>query len=182
MYDARTCTVSINNRNIKVIKWRAHNNFNIEIIGQHDIAIGLLEENIGLKSYPELYRDADERGKFCYMSGFGFTGTFDSPCIEYDNRILAGSNLIDKIYMGVLVCSPSKEDKTELEYLIAPGDSGGGLFIDGKLAGIHSATIKPKLKDSKIKVSEYLSESYHTRISDHVVWVELTKQEFLKEK
>lgn len=182
MHDARACTVSINNKDIKVVRWRTHNNFNIEIIGQHDIAIGLLEENIGLKTYPELYRDANERGKFCYISGFGFTGTFDSPCTEYDNRLLAGSNLIDKIYMGVLVCSPSKKDKTELEYLIAPGDSGGGLFIDGKLAGVHSATTKPKSKDPKIKVSEYLSESYHTRISDHVVWVESTKQEFLKEK
>jgi hypothetical protein len=63
--------------------------------------------------------------------------------------------------------------KTSLEFLIASGDSGGGLFIDGKLAGINSCIMavngSPK--------SDYRTESGHTRISINLDWIlENTKE------
>ena len=71
----------------------------------------------------------------------------------------------------MLLCTPSsKINKTELEFMIAPGDSGGGLFIDNKLAGIHSCIMA---EGHKAK-SDYRTESGHTRISDHVDWINNT--------
>jgi secreted trypsin-like serine protease len=55
-----------------------------------------------------------------------------------------------------------------LEFLIASGDSGGGLFIDNKLAGIHSCVMTV----GKNPQSKYGEESGHTRISNFIEWIE----------
>jgi hypothetical protein len=57
--------------------------------------------------------------------------------------------------------------KTELEFLIASGDSGGGLFIDNKLAGINSCVMAVDKKPD----STYNDESGHTRISKFIGWI-----------
>jgi secreted trypsin-like serine protease len=67
-----------------------------------------------------------------------------------------------------LICSISGGKKTELEFLIASGDSGGGLFLDGKLAGINSFV---SAEDGKTN-SSYGDESGHTRISLYREWIE----------
>jgi hypothetical protein len=179
MIDAKQCSVVINNKKVKAIRWRVHPNFHMPIIGQNDIAIVLLDQNIELQNYPELYVDKNEVNKTCYISGFGYSGTFlEGPSI-YDHKLRAGSNIIDFISRGVLVCSPSKNhNKTPLEFLIAAGDSGGGLFIDKKLAGIHSAISQPTKKKNDL----YLLESYHTRVSEHIEWIQSNKKAFLEVK
>lgn len=136
--------------------------------GFYDIAIGKLLEQVDLKFYPPLYKDSDEIGKVCCMSGFGLTGTFRTGAIFSDNKRRAGSNIIDYIDKDLLICSPSKDKlKTSLEFIIASGDSGGGLFIDGKLAGINSCVIADKSPKS-----DYLTESGHTRVSKYIDWIE----------
>jgi secreted trypsin-like serine protease len=66
-----------------------------------------------------------------------------------------------------------------LEFIIAPGDSGGGLFIENDLAGIHSGVIEDKINKGK---SKYGAVSAHTRVSVYKDWIENTTQELLKEK
>lgn len=150
-----------------------------------DIAICYSKQPIKLDYYPELYEKSDEVGKQCTISGYGSHGTFLSISLDFDGKKRAGSNTIDKILVlsitkdgkdipyesDLLICSPSKtndKDKTSLEFLIASGDSGGGLFIDNILAGINSGLFKnPK----HINTTKYGMESGHTRISKYRKWI-----------
>lgn len=149
-------------------------------VGNGDIAICLLKEKLNLDFYPKLYEDEDEVGKLCSMSGYGLTGTFITGQILSDGKKRAGSNKIDSIYENLLICSPSKPGIpgiTTLEFIICSGDSGGGLFIDGKLAGINSCV----LADGRIPCSIYGDESGHTRISKYASWI-LENKGILEEK
>ncbi|MDY7005390.1 MAG: trypsin-like serine protease [Cyanobacteriota bacterium] len=56
----------------------------------------------------------------------------------------------------------------DLEYAIAPGDSGGGLFINGHIAGIHS--FGWGLNDG-LNNSSYNDVVGSTRISSHINWI-----------
>ena len=103
------------------------------------------------------------------MAGLGFTGTFNTGIERADGKKRAGSNFIDRIERKILICSPSKRNEkiTELEYLIGSGDSGGGLFISNKLAGINSCVISSDKKTD----SSYGDRSGHTRISVFKDWI-----------
>jgi len=121
-----------------------------------------------LDFYPDLYETEDEVGKLCSISGYGFYGTFDTGAISSDENGRAGTNMIDYIDNDLLICSPSRPDRTtELEFIIATGDSGGGLFIEGRLAGINSCVLA---RDNKPN-SSYTDESGHTRISKYKEWI-----------
>jgi hypothetical protein len=161
------CNVLINNKTIKVAKIIIHPKYHSDQFGYHDIAICFLEEKIGLDWYPELYTETNETGKVCSISGYGITGTFVTGAHTSDDKKRAGSNIIDKIDRGLLICSPSRANRTELEFCIGVGDSGGGLFINNKIAGINSCVIHEK---GAVK-STYGTESGHTRISDNAEWI-----------
>lgn len=133
-----------------------------------DIAIAYLEKPVQLDFYPELYSKDDEVGKTCSLAGYGMTGTFRTGMVKHDGQKRAGSNKIDTIINNMLVCSVNKPPKTSLEFLICSGDSGGGLFIDQKLAGIHSCIMTD---DGKLDAN-YNEESLHTRISLHKEWID----------
>jgi len=165
--DVGTCRATINSKTINVSKIIVHPNYKMDQFGYYDIAICILEDDIGLEWYPELYTNKNEVGKICSIAGYGATGNFLVGVNKLDDKLRAGSNTIDSIDRGLLVCSPSRTNRTELEYCIASGDSGGGLFIGNKLAGINSCVIHDK---GMIK-SAYGTFSGHTRISDHVEWI-----------
>jgi hypothetical protein len=165
--DCGSCFFYINNKEYcvyKVVYSKKHDTS----FGTGDIAIGFIQEDLNLDLYPSLYTESDEIEKLCDISGFGMTGTFLSGPNIGDTKQRAGSNRIDYIENELLVCSPSKgKDKTNLEFLIASGDSGGGLFIDGKLAGINSCVFVSKGSPN----SKYGTESGHTRVSRYIDWI-----------
>lgn len=146
--------------------------------GGYDIALGFLEKEIILDFYPELYEKQDELNKICSLSGFGITGNFDTGSIIKDGKKRAGSNIIESIEDSMLVCSPSNNPNTSLEFLISNGDSGGGLFIDKKLAGVHSCVYT---KHGRLN-SGRNNFSMHTRISDHIVWIKKVIEEIKNEQ
>lgn len=133
----------------------------------YDVAICHLSKPISIDFYPELYQKTDEVGKVCSMAGFGRTGSFRSSTRKSDNKKRAGSNIIDKIFKGQLLCTVGNTDMTSLEFLICQGDSGGGLFIDKKLAGINSAI----MASDGVLDGDQGDESVHTRISTHYDWI-----------
>lgn len=151
-----------------------HIHFNPKKVGQNDIAIGRLQNPIKLDFYPEIYTKKNEKNKKCSIAGYGNIGTFDTGWIgeKYDNKKRAGSNIISNIEKNCLITSTTDSPKTELEFLIAPGDSGGGLFIDQKLAGINSCVLA---KDGNAN-SSYGDVGCHTRISDYADWISKTKK------
>ena len=132
-----------------------------------DISIGYLKNEIILDFYPQLYNEKNEIDKVCSLSGFGITGTFDTGAIQSDGKKRGGSNIIEAVEDELLVCSLQNTPNTELEFLISNGDSGGGLFINKKLAGIHSSIYT---KNGKLN-SGRNNFSLHTRISKHYDWI-----------
>lgn len=157
-----------NKKAIECTKLIIHKDFKNKY-GYFDIAIGRLRKPIEIEFYPELYTKNDEVNKICSISGFGFSGNFNTG---YDVSVqpkhrLAGSNYIDSIEKHLLICSADKGIKTSLEFLIAPGDSGGGLFINQKLAGINSCVFATDGKPDSDK-SDYTG---HTRVSIFIEWI-----------
>jgi hypothetical protein len=147
-----------------------HEQFDDNSFGISDIAIGYSKEDINCNFFPELYDNKDEVGKICSIAGYGLTGNFNTGSFKSDGNKRAGSNMVDKIDRDLLICTPSahnSKDRTELEFIICHGDSGGGLFIDKKLAGINSCVIA----DDRLPNSDYGDESGHTRISTYVEWI-----------
>jgi hypothetical protein len=165
----KTCYVRIKEKKIVIKRIIAHKDFETEF-GIADIATGFSEEDMEVNAYPELYTETDEKGKPCSMSGYGLTGNFNTGIYLSDNKKRAGSNRIDSFHKDLLICTPSKrtdKDYTVLEYMIGSGDSGGGLFIDGKLAGINSCVMAV----GRSPMSKYGEESGHTRISKFIDWI-----------
>lgn len=169
----KTCFITIMDTKYNISTVVINKDFDTEF-GRGDIAIGYSEQSFGLSFYPSLYENDDEIEKICSICGYGLTGTFISGANKSDNKKRAGSNIIDSIYRDMLICSPTRKgDKnfTELEFCIASGDSGGGLFIDGKLAGINSCV----MASNRSPKSSYEEESGHTRISKFIRWIDENK-------
>jgi hypothetical protein len=164
---SKECYIKINNKVLKLNKIIKHEKYETRNFGYYDIAVARTSDSMGLKWYPNLYAEKNEIKKICSLSGYGMTGDFSTGAVKDDSKQRAGSNIIDAVDRGLLICSPGGERKTTLEFLIASGDSGGGLFIDNRLAGIHSCVIG----FGKSSNSEYGSLSGHTRISDHIDWL-----------
>jgi hypothetical protein len=165
---SKKCFIKINNEKKVISKIIPHKNYEENNFGYYDIALGYVDEDLVINSYPQLYDNTDEEGRLCSIVGVGLTGTFETGCVVSDNKKRAGLNIIDQIDRHLLVCTPSKEHKkTELEFLIGSGDSGGGLFIDSKLAGINSCVMAVDGKPN----SSYSDESGHTRISKYRSWI-----------
>lgn len=168
--NAKHCGVHFNNSEIIIVdKIIAHKDYDGKF-GNADIAMCYLSKKLDLTFYPSLYDEDDEIGKICCIAGYGLTGTFISGQVISDGRRRAGSNKIDTITDDLLICSPTMKGKpggTSLEYLICSGDSGGGLFIDGKLAGINSCVFSVGKKPT----SAYGDEAGHTRISKFASWI-----------
>ncbi len=180
--DSLSAECILNDKKYPLSKIKYHEEFNDNTFGYYDIAIGYSPEKILLGFYPSLYESSDEENKLCCISGYGLTGTFRTGAKNHDDLRRAGSNMIDRIDRQLLICSPSllgSKNHTSLEFLIASGDSGGGLFIDGKLAGINSCVI------SEVKggiQSTYGNESGHTRVSRYIEWINSNMKELNEKK
>ena len=148
-----------------------HQNYTADsVYGDSDVALCYTDNDFGLDFYPELYNTPDELGKVCSIAGFGHTGNFNTGFIVKDRKKRAGSNKISGASVHALLCDPTNRGRTELEFIICPGDSGGGLFIDNKLAGINSFI--RCLPGVELK-SDYNTEAGHTRISMYYDWIKL---------
>ncbi|NBT08689.1 MAG: hypothetical protein EBS93_07615 [Chitinophagia bacterium] len=169
----KTVKVTVEQKDYEITKCIWPKEFDDNTFGKSDIAICYSIEPIKLDFYPPLYDHEDESGKICTLSGYGMKGTFITGALNSDSERRAGSNKIDYIEKDLLMCSPSRpndKDKTALEFLIGSGDSGGGLFIGNKLAGIHSCVMWDT-KDKSASNSRYGSESGHTRVSKYRKWI-----------
>jgi hypothetical protein len=168
--DSKSCYITIEEQpKICVEKVYCHKEFNDNHFGYNDIALGYVKADLGLDFYPDLYDKDDEVGKICSISGYGITGTFATGAKLSDFNRRAGSNFVNHIDRHLLISTPSKRNQnfTQLEFLIASGDSGGALFIDGKVAGINSCVIAVDGKPD----STYTDEGGHTRVSQNLDWI-----------
>lgn len=144
-----------------------HKDYDEQICGINDIALCYSAQKIEMEFYPALYAKSDELGKSITFAGWGSHGTFSTGAKHFDNQRRAGQNKISSTQRNVLVCTPRTTNKFPLEFMIASGDSGGGMFIGNELAGISSFLMAT---DSKPDGS-YGDESAFTRVSLYVKWV-----------
>ncbi|NDE17977.1 hypothetical protein EBZ80_23930, partial [bacterium] len=148
-----------------------HKDFEDGKFGMHDVAVGYSSKDFKAEFYPELYKHDDELGKAITFAGFGFPGTFSTgfDIKRGDHKRRAGHNKIDAMTHTVLICTPSTGSaRFPLEFMITPGDSGGGMFIGNKLAGINSFLMAADKKPD----GTYGDESAFTRVSLYKDWVE----------
>lgn len=144
-----------------------HPEYQEDNYGFYDLALGYSPQDFKLAFYTPLYDTDDELGKHITVAGYGFSGTFHTGAQKHDGQRRAGSNVISRIERGVLVCDASRTGKTALEFLICSGDSGGGMFIGDRLAGINSFLLAIDKKPN----GTYTDEAAFTRISLYTDWV-----------
>lgn len=146
-----------------------HQEFQEDKFGHFDVALGYSPDELKLEFYTPIYADTDEVGQAVTISGFGMHGTFNTGIVASDSQKRAGHNKIDYTDRGFLICTPSTgHSRLPLEFMIGPGDSGGGLFIGNKLAGISSCILAADKKPD----GTYGDESAFTRMSLYTDWVE----------
>lgn len=163
--------IKVGTKDIKIKRVIVNENFEESKLGMYDIALCESEDDIGFVSYPELYKKKDEQGKIASICGYGVTGTFGTGATSTDGRKRAGANMIERMENHVMICvKESNKRKTNMDFLISHGDSGGGLFIDQKLAGVNSFVTASDGKPD----SSYGDESGHTRVSLFVDWIHST--------
>lgn len=168
VHDVVISHIHINGKQIDVAKVVVPNSFKYgEKIGS-DIAICFVKDDMGLDFYPELYEKTDEIGRITSISGYGVHGTFSTGGVKSDKHRRAGSNIIDKIEGDLLIVTPGSHKRTELEFCITPGDSGGGMFLDHYLVGINCCVFH---SDKTAELGRYGHEGAHTRISHHKTWI-----------
>lgn len=163
--------IKVGKREFRIKRVIVNEKFEKSNIGMYDIALCESEEELGFISYPELYREKDEQGKIASICGYGVTGTFRTGAFTSDGKKRAGANIIERTENHVMICVKENEKrKTNMDFLISHGDSGGGLFINQKLAGVNSFVMASDGKPD----SSYGDESGHTRISLFVDWISST--------
>ena len=145
-----------------------HKDYNEDQFGFHDLALCYSSKDFGLEFYTPLYKQLDEVGKPITIAGYGIHGTFNTGAKLSDGKKRAGHNRIDSSERSVLICTPSVANRFPLEFMIAQGDSGGGMFIGNELAGINSFLMA---KDRKPD-GTYGDESAFTRVSIYAEWIE----------
>ena len=135
-----------------------------------DIALGYSKKGFGtVKDKPMLYEEKVKIGDYIAFAGYGCYGTMSTGATSHDYKLRAGTNRVSsKFKKDLLVITGSNDrTKTELEFLPNVGDSGGGLFVNGKLAGITSCVLS---NDGKAD-SDYGDEGCFTEIYPYLEWI-----------
>ncbi len=170
--DPATNNVSftVGGRTYTGLDWTVHENFSeSDFLNGFDIAVLELTSNVSNVTPATLFTNFNEQGQTSTSVGFGRTGNGLTGDTQSSGTKRAGNNVIDAIFIAGVTehfrilwndfDNPNNAgdsllgDTTplDLEYLTAPGDSGGGLFLDVggeyQLAGVHSfgATTKATL-------------------------------------
>jgi secreted trypsin-like serine protease len=160
---------------------------NRDLLAGNDLAVLRLASNVGNVGVASLFSGAGEDMQQGTYVGFGATGTgitgYNINTVGTkragQNIIALGNKLSSNGYTDNLLISDFDDPRTakswdplsqplNLEYQVAPGDSGGGLFINGLLAGVNSFI--SGLYDDRTD-SSYTDISAATRVSRHTSWI-----------
>jgi len=180
MIDVEDSRVTIGKLEYPIIAAVCPTDYRQHKYGIADIAVCYVRKILPQEFYVKLYDKNNEIGKICSISGWGRSGSFKTGHQHHTKKMrLAGSNFVDAIDRDMLMVSPSKrsDDRTSLECIVSPGDSGGGLFIEGKLAGIHSI-ITTTVSGAGL-TGGYHCKSGSTRISKFKSWIDKTSDQLI---
>ena len=156
----------------------------------HDLAIIKLAQPLAQTSGYEIYRAKTEIGQTFTRAGFSGTdlvagkNTYDALTdiinTSFGSHIEAGSQLLydyddgtpQHDALGLLFNLPNLGLGSD-ETMSQSGLSGGGTFIDGKIAGIGSFIFRSNLSDVDSVIDSSFGEmGSDTRISTHADWID----------
>jgi len=135
-----------------------------DAIGWHDLALLEAEDDFEADFYPPLF-EGDERGKVASVCGYGITGRMGTGYDTSDGKLRAGCVVLARHEKACAVADIGA--RSPLPFGIAPGDSGGPVFVEGRLAGINSYTAST----SGSVRSRRGEESGHVRIALYREWI-----------
>ncbi|MDJ1174774.1 trypsin-like serine protease [Roseofilum capinflatum] len=148
----------------------------------NDIALLALSESVRGVNPASLYTSFNEDISLGTYVGYGKTGNGLTGAIYRGGTKRAGQNIIgtgNRLgYSNNVLVSDFDDPRTSrwwdslsqplnLEYQLAKGDSGGGLFINGRVAGVHSFISS---RDGNTNAS-YRDYSASTRVSTKKNWI-----------
>jgi hypothetical protein len=194
---ADSLTFTINNAPVAADAWLAHPQWTGDLTTGYDIGLVHLSTAVDGVTPANLYKGGLELGKIGTYVGYGKTGTGLTGATTFDGQKRAAQNMVDAWFNNVPRILMSDFDNPNpysfdnmvgsktplyLEGLIAPGDSGGGLFItgdDGKryLAGVNSF-VGASIFDLKAD-SDYGDFSGATRVTWFVPWISNTMANYV---
>lgn len=144
-----------------------------------DMAILQLSSNVTNVTAANLYTNTNENGQTGTYVGFGFRGTGTSGQVANTfGTKRAGQNIMnlgsqqgwsDQVLWSDFTDPRSNASALNLEYNIASGDSGGGLFINGLLAGVNSVI---QNVNGNSLWADYGDRSLVTRVSSLNNWIQ----------
>jgi len=188
--DATALTFTIGGNTYAAAKdqWFFYPSWTGDLLAGYDIGLVKLETPVTTVAPAVRYTGSAEFGTVGTMVGFGMTGTGKTGAKTFDGQKRGGQNMIDS-YVGKLATaarillvdfdSGKKNDNRyglaaplNLEGLIAPGDSGGGLFIgDGAAARLAGVTSFIGAFDGRTD-SDYGDVGGFTRVSAFNSWID----------
>jgi secreted trypsin-like serine protease len=188
--DAIGLTFNIGGVDYTAKKWVANPNWSGNLSKGYDLGLVQLGPVAGVTPAFR-YTGSSELGATATIAGFGMTGTGLTGATEPAGTKLAGQNTIDKLtattgkskYARILMTdfdNPYKpRDSTigsstplDLEYMVAPGDSGGGLFITNT-SGTYLAGVTSFLQAwDRTLNSDYGDLGGFTRVSAFNSWID----------
>jgi len=160
--------------------WIAHPQWDGNLGRGYDIALVHLDRAVGGVDPAERYYGYGEVGAVGTSVGFGRGGTGDLGTSTGAGTKRAGQNVVDSFdpRSGGRILTSDFDSPfglglpLDLEYMIAPGDSGGGLFLDSPagplLAGVHSFGAA---YDGTLN-SDYGDLSGHIRVAAFNDWID----------
>lgn len=166
--DIASCSLATGARVTNVRQVWVHHDWRDTNLGIADIAILRTDKPFGIGFYPPLCDGGEGIGDVISIAGYGVTGRLSTGHTHADGRLRAGTNTIERFERAIIVCH-AKPGSSPLEYCIAPGCSGGPLFLKGKLAGINSFTSRDAGTGSLRSGTG--EESGHTRVSLYREWI-----------
>jgi hypothetical protein len=181
---AQSLIFTLNGTRYSATNWVANPQWKGDLLAGYDIGLVHLSSPVTNVQPATRYTGTSEVGRVGTAVGYGMTGTGLTGTTIFDGQKRGEQNVIDKLQNSRLFLSdfdsPSKRTESkmgsnrplDLEGLIGPGDSGGGVFINvgGKayLAGVNSFA---GAYDGKVD-SDYGDISGHVRVSAFNSWID----------
>jgi hypothetical protein len=182
---ASSATYTINGVSYASSQLIRHPGWNGDAFHGYDVALVQLSAPVAGVAPAELYSGSDEDGQIATFVGFGFTGTGLSGWRSLDNKKRSFQDVIDgdfgnpDVLLGSDFDNPHETTDNafgdslplKLEGCVAPGDSGGGVFVLSNsrsyLAGVISFVGSTDGKNN----ADYGDVSGFGRVSTFVPWI-----------
>jgi len=163
--------------------WIVHSDWNGDAGHGYDLALIHLSDPVAGIEAARLTGDLVGVGEIATVVGFGETGTGLTGSVLPRGTKRAGQNLIDSTADSIGLPesifladfdnpTPPGSGALDLEYMLAPGDSGGGWFLERNgqtvLVGISSFIFA---RDGNAD-SDYGDSMAATRVADYLSWIE----------